>query len=388
MFIWLYLPWRNAFRQRLRTMLTLIGLVVVIVAYGLLDTVVQVWYANAEAASANRLMTRSAISLAYPLPAHYGERIQAVPGVTGVTWVTWFGGRYGDQARSFPRFAVDAKHYFELFPEYRLSDEQKQAFLHDKQGAVVGAQIARLYGFKVGDVIPIQGDQFPGNWAFTVRGIYQPRDDKTDDTLMIVHGQHVADTLSQKLGAAVPELANVFVVGVADAAQGDAVARRIDALFANSPHVTRTESERSYQLSIVNMSRNVLAAIRLVSVGLVIAIMAVMANTMSMSAAERLGEFATLKVLGFKPRMVAATIFGESLVLALLGGSVGMALTYPASAVFIGASGGLAKGFDVATPTLIAQAVATVLVGLVGGAWPAWTVARVNVARALARQAV
>ncbi len=387
MFTWFYLPLRNAFRQRLRTTLTLIGLVVVVVAYGLLDTVIQVWYANAEASSQSRLVTRSAISLAYPLPLRYAEPIRAVPGVTTVSWLTWFGGRYGDQSRSFPKFAVDAQHYFALFPEYKLSQAEKLAFQQDRQGAVVGAQLARLYGFKIGDVIPIQGEQFPGQWAFTVRGIYQPRDDKTDDTLMLVQGRYIADTLALRLGGHVPELAHAFIVGIADPAQGTQVAARIDALFRNSAQATRTETERAYQLSIVNMSSQVLWAIRLVSIGLVLAIMAVMANTMTMSASERLTEYATLKALGFKPRQVAATLFGESLTLAAIGAVVGILLTYPATSLFIGVSGGLAKGFTVATPTLVAQVLACVLVGLVGAVGPAWRVARLNVARGLQHSA-
>lgn len=364
----------------------MLGLAIAIMTYGLLDTVVEAWYASAQTASTTRLITRSTISLAYPLPLSHAQRIRAVEGVASVTWASWFGGEYANKRKPFAMFAVDGPSYFTLFPEYVLNDADRLAFLGDRQGAIIGPKLASAYGFKVGDVIPIQGDVYPGHWAFTVRGIYQPRGEQTDDTVMLVHWKLLSDTVRQRLGIPMDQV-GLFVVSVKDPAQASRVSQRIDEVFHNSPAETRTETERAYQLGIVAMSRHVLIAIRIISIGLILIVMAVMTNTMTMSASERLSEFATLKAIGFSPLRVAGLLLTESLTISVVGGLAGMALTYPASALFISAVGSLVKGFDVAPSTLFWQALAALGVGLVAAAWPAWQMARLNVAQALRRVA-
>jgi len=364
----------------------MLGLAVAIMAYGLLDTVVEAWYASAQTASTTRLITRSTISLAYPLPLSHAQRIRAVEGVASVTWATWFGGEYANKRKPFAMFAVDGPSYFTLFPEFALSDADRLAFLNDRQGAIIGPKLASAYGFKVGDVIPIQGDVYPGHWGFTVRGIYQPKGEQTDDTMMLVHWKLLSETVRQRLGIPMDHV-GLFVVSVKDPDQAAKVSQRIDEVFHNSSAETRTETERAYQLGIIAMSRNVLIAIRIVSVGLILIVMAVMTNTMTMSASERLSEFATLKAIGFSPLRVARLLLAESLTISVVGGLAGIALTYPASAVFVSAVGSLVKGFDVAPSTLFWQAFAALGVGLVAAAWPAWQMARLNVAQALRRVA-
>jgi putative ABC transport system permease protein len=374
---------RNAWRNRLRTSLTVLGLAVAIMAYGLLNTVVEAWYASADASASTRLVTRSAIAITYPLPLTHAPRIRDVPGVATLTWLTWFGGSYGDNRQPFAKIAVDAASYFRVYPEYRLKAEEQRAFEQDRQGAVIGPKLAATFGLQLGDVMPIRGDRFVGNWRFTVRGIYQPRDDKADDALMFVHWGLLSDTLRARTGNGLPDQVGVYVVGIDDAAQAVPVSARIDALFRDSPAVTRTETERAYQLSIVAMSRNIILSLQLVSVGLIVIIMAVMTNTMTMSANERLVEYATLKALGFTPAHVAGLLLGESLLIVLLGAALGVACTYPASAWLVSAVGSLVRGFYVAPATLAAQLGAALLVGLVAAAWPAWVMSRLNVARAL-----
>jgi putative ABC transport system permease protein len=374
---------KNAFRHKLRTTLTLVGLAVAIMAYGLLDTVIEAWYANAQSTSTSRLITRSTISLAYPLPVHYAERIRNIEGVSSVTWASWFGGTYEGRRKPFPMFAVEAGSYFKLFPEFMLTDAELQAFQQDRQGAIIGPQMARAFGFKVGDVIPIQGDIYPGNWGFTVRGIYKTKDDKADQTMMMVHWQLLSESLRSRFGGELMDRVGVFIVGLDDATQASDVARRIDALFHNSPAETRTETERAYQLGIVAMSHNILTGIRLVSVVLILIMMAVMANTMTMSAAERLAEYATLKALGFSPGFIVKLLFTESLLIGLAGGLLGIALTYPASAALIHAVGSMLKGYEVSPDTMASQVAFAVAVSLMAAAWPAWKMSRIDVATAL-----
>ena len=155
---------KNAFRHRLRTLLTMVGLVVAICAFGLLRTIVDAWYAGVEGTSSTRLITRNAISLTFPLPLNYAERIRNVPGVTAVSWSNWFGGVYVTERNFFPQFAVDPESYLAMYPEYRLAPEQKKAFLTDRQGVVVGRKLAETYGWKLGDSIALRGTIYPGTW--------------------------------------------------------------------------------------------------------------------------------------------------------------------------------------------------------------------------------
>jgi putative ABC transport system permease protein len=379
----LWLAFKNVFRHKLRSGLTMLGLAVAIMAYGLLDTVINAWYANAQATSNARLITRSTISFAYPLPVTYAPRIRAVEGVGTVTWLSWFGGTYGDRRKPFPMFAVDADSYFSVFPEYVLSGADLQAFQHDRQGAIIGPQLARSLGLKIGDVIPIKGDLYPGNWHFTVRGIYRPRDDNTDETMMLVHWRLLSESLKQRLGGDIMDHVGVFAIGLTDERQTSVVSRRIDALFRNSAAETRTETERSYQLSIVSMSHNILTAIRLVAVLLIMIIMAVMTNTMTMAAAERLAEYATLKALGFGPSVIARLLLVESLVIGSAGGLMGIALTYPASSALISAVGSMVKSFYVAPGTMGWQIAFALVVSVLAAAWPAWKMSRIDIAQSL-----
>ena len=157
---------RNALRHKLRTGLTMLGIFVAIVAFGLLRTVVESWFAGAENASTTRLVTRNAISLVFALPITYGERIRKVDGVNRVSHANWFGGVYVSKKNFFPQFAVEAGTYFPLYPEYRIVPENMKAFLLDRKGCVVGRKLALQHGFKVGDVVPLRGTIFPGTWEF------------------------------------------------------------------------------------------------------------------------------------------------------------------------------------------------------------------------------
>jgi putative ABC transport system permease protein len=163
---------RNALRHKLRTGLTLLGIFVAILAFGLLQTVVDAWYAGADAASSTRLITRNSISLVFPLPATYRDKIRQVDGVSSVAHANWFGGIYVSEKNFFPQFAVDMDAYMALYPEYLVPPDQLKAALLDRKGCIVGRKIADLHGFKVGDVVPLRGTIFPGTWEFVVRAIY------------------------------------------------------------------------------------------------------------------------------------------------------------------------------------------------------------------------
>ena len=185
---------RNALRHKLRTGLTVLGLVVAVLSFGLLRTVVDAWYSGANAASANRLITRNAISLVFSLPASYHGRIRGVEGVTAVARSSWFGGVYQDPKKFFAQFAV-SDNYLDLYPEFVLPEAERQAWLRDRKGCLVGRQLANIYGFKVGDVLPLRGTIFPGTWEFVVRGIFDGSDDTKITRHMLFHWDYLNESL-------------------------------------------------------------------------------------------------------------------------------------------------------------------------------------------------
>ena len=373
---------KNAFRHKLRTALTMVGLVVAICAFGLLRTIVDAWYAGVEGSSSTRLVTRSNISLTFALPLNYAQRLRAVEGVRQVSWANWFGGVYVTERNFFPQFAVDPSTYLPLYPEYRLPEEQKQAFYRDRQGAIVGRKLADKFGWKLGDQIPLRGTIYPGTWTFNLRGIWDGADAKTDESQLLMHWAYVNETIRLKSPRRA-DAVGVYILGIDEPNNAALVGQRVDQLFTNSLAETMTETEAAFQLSFVSMSEAILVAVRAVSLIIVVIIMAVMANTMTMTARERLAEYATLKALGFSPGFVVRLLFGESLLIAALGGAAGVLLTLPLAAGFRSAVGTLFPVFQVSTLTMALQLAAALGVGAVAAAWPAWKMSRIDIVAGL-----
>lgn len=373
---------KNALRHKLRTTLTVLGLVVATLAFGFLQTVVSAWYAGAEAASNTTLVTRNATSLVFALPLSYAGRIRAIDGVTGVAYANWFGGVYKDPKNFFPQLAVSAGSYLDMYPDFLLPDEQRKAFLHERKGAIVGRKLADQFGFRLGDVIPIRGTIYPGEWSFVVRGIYEGKTPSTVTTQMFFHWEYLNETMIKTA----PRRANqvgLYVIKISRADDAAAIAAAIDATFKNSLAETLTETEKAFQLGFVSMSEAIVVAVRVVSYVVILIIMAVMANTMAMSARERLAEYATLKALGFGPLFLAALIFGESVLLALAGAALGMALLFPAAALFLEQMGTLFPVFEVAPETLLLQLLCALTVGVVAAIAPTLRATRVNIVEGL-----
>jgi putative ABC transport system permease protein len=373
---------RNVFRAKLRSTLTIIGLVIAVLAFGLLQTVVRAWYAGSDAASATRLITRNAISLTFAMPVYYREKIRAVPGVTDVSVSNWFGGIYKEPKNFFAQFAVDAPTYFPMYPEFIFQPDQYAAFLRDRRGAVVGRQLADLYGFKVGDTIPLKSTIYPGNWEFTIRAIYDARDETTITRQMYFHFDYLNEQI-KKIFPRRADQAGVFVVGIADSSASADIARAIDAEFKNSLAETLTETEKAFTLGFVAMIETIVVAIEGVSYVVILIIMAVAANTMAMTARERLAEYATLKALGFAPHTVALLIMAEAIVLATLGGAIGMLLTPPVVKFFHAATISVFAKMPLVPQTFYLQAVCALVVGVVAGIVPALRASRIRIVEGL-----
>lgn len=380
----LKLALRNGMRHKLRTGLTVLGLVVAILSFGLLQSIVDAWYAGADRAAANRLVTRNAISLVFPMPINYREKIRAVEGVRSVAVANWFGGVYRDtsMANFFPRFAVDAEQYFAMYPEYVLNEDEFRAFLRDRKGAVIGRKLALQHGFRIGDTIPIQGDIFPGNWEFTVRAIYDGAEPNTDTSLMFFHFDYLNETLKQRVPGRADKV-GVFVVAIEDVGRAAEIARAIDEQFKNSAAETLTETEKAFQIGFAKQTEAIVIAVRFVSYVVIAIILAVMANTMAMTARERMTEYATLKALGFPPAFIAALILGESLAIAVIGAAIGIGLTFPVGYWFAAKMGTLFPVFGISPQTVGLQAVCALVVGIVAALLPMRRAARVNIVEGL-----
>jgi putative ABC transport system permease protein len=366
----LKLVMRNTLRHKLRSILTVLGIAIAVMAFALLRTVVTAWYAGVEASAANRLITRHAVSFVFPLPLAYRDRIAKIPGVNKVTHAVWFSGVYIDKNQFFARLAVDAETFFDVYPEFLIEKEQFEAFKRERNAAIIGIDIAQRYNLKIGDIMPMEGDVYPGQWEFVVRGIYTPRDKTTDPTTMMFHYAYLEERVRQEMPSRSGDV-GWYIVRIDDAQNAAAISDEIDKLFANSRAETKTETERAFQQSFLSAVSAVITAMNIMSFVIIGIILLVLGNTMVMAARERTYEYAVLKALGFTAGRIFFLIAGESVILSLLGSAVGLAVTFPAVAGFESA---LPKGwfpvFYIKPETVYMAAVAGLLIGIVASSIP------------------
>ena len=374
---------RNVWRQKGRAVLTFFGLLVATLAFGLLSTVVSAWYAGAEGASNARLITRNAISLVFPLPISHADRIRQVEGVSSLSWANWFGGIYKEPKNFFPQFAIQPESYLNAYPEYLLTETERTNFLKDRRALVIGRKIANSYGLKVGDNLTLKGTIYPGDWEFQVAGIYEGRQTSTDTAQLFFHWDYLNEEAKRRNLPRAQNTTGVFIVQIAEPARAAEISLQVDSLFRNSAYETLTETEKAFQLGFVAMTEAIVVAIQIVSYVVILIIMAVMANTMAMTARERTGEYATLKALGFSPQFVAGLITAESLMLAVFGGIAGALITFPVARAFGDAMGTIFPVFEVASQTTWMQLILALVVGLVAAAIPAWRVSRIRIVEGL-----
>jgi len=379
----LKLLFKNAFRHKLRSWLTILSIAIAILAFGLLRTVVEAFYSGVERSSANRIVARNAISLTFSLPYSYKEKIREISGVKEVCAVNWFGGIFIDEKNFFANFAVE-DNYLGLYPDYLFDPGEKKAYLHDRKGAVIGKKLADRFGWKVGDTITLRGTIYSGNWPFTIRAIYTGRDENVDERLFFFHWDYLNEAMKQTMKGRADQV-GAYIIGIDRGDDAADIASAVDATFRNSMAETLTETEKAYVLGFISMADTIIMIIRLVSLVMIVIIIAVAANTMSMTARERIGEFAVLKTLGFGGFRIGALIFGESFVVSLAGGLFGMLLTFPAAGVFRELLGDFFPKFVVTPATLGADMVAASVIGVVAAIVPTWRSIGIRIADGLRR---
>jgi len=366
----LKLIFKNTLRHKLRTMLTVLGLAIAVLAFGVLRTVVDMWYESVNYAATNRLIVRQSVSFIFTLPYSYKAQIEKIPGVEGVTYQNWFQGVYIDKSKFFARMATDPETIFSIYPEFLIDPTELEAFKRERNSCVVGSEIAKQYGFKIGDIIPIDGDIYPGRWEFVVRGIYKPRDKATDATQMLFQWNYLDERIKQEMPARAGQV-GWYIIKIKDGKQAAAISEQVDALFFNSPHATKTETERQFTQNFISGLSSLLTAMNFISFVIIGVIMLVLGNTMIMSARERTREYAVLKTLGFSGMHLFGLIFGESMLIAVLGAGLGVAGTYP---IVAGIAAILPKGFFpfffITPATLILAASAAMVVGVAASIFP------------------
>ena len=324
---------RNLWRNKLRTVLTVLGGAVAILTFIALRTVLSSWSAAADFAAKDRIATRHKVSFVISMPKRYIDDIRAVPGVKQATFMNWFGGKNPkDPNMFFASMAVEPDKVLDVMDEMVVPPDQKQRWLEDKKGAVVGDVLAKQLGIKVGDRITLQGSIYPGDWEFNIDGIYTATRKSVDRSTFMFHWSY----LNESLPDARKDEIGWITTRVDDPGRGPAVAAAIDKLFDDKDVQTTTMSERAMNLSFLGMLSAILGALNIISLIILLIMMMLIGNTIAMGVRERTREYGVLRALGFRPGHIRTFIMGEAIALGLLAGTVGLALSYPLVELGIG----------------------------------------------------
>jgi putative ABC transport system permease protein len=368
---------KNTFRNLRRSILTVLSIGFSLLLLTLMMAIWRNFYlSKGTQESALRLVTRHKVSLVFPMPSYYREKIRALPGVEHVVPGNWFGGKYKDDTSGnfFAQFGTDPQEFFTVYSEWKIPPDQIEAWQHDQAGAVVDSELAKKYGWKVGQKIIIVGQIFPVNLELNIRGIFtapQPtqaiyfNQKYVEEAVPYMKGQQGFYTIVAKSADDVPK-----------------VAQEVDSTFRNSPQPTKTETEKAFQLSFLAMLGNVKAFILSICGAVVFAILLVSANTMAMSIRERTREVAVLKTLGFTRQTILSLFVGEAVFLALVGG-IGGSLVAFVLGMGAAKAGGFAGALQVTIPTMMVAWLAAAIMGFVSAVIPSYNASRLGIVEGL-----
>jgi putative ABC transport system permease protein len=379
-----YLPllWRSLWRKKLRTIFTLLSVFVAFLLFGLLMTIRTAFSFGVEVAGLDRLVLIHKVSLIMPLPVSYLDRLRAMEGVSLASHNTWFGGVYQDPSNFFAQIAVEPDVHLALYPEFRVTPEAVAAWKADRQGAIVGVDSARRFGWKVGDRIPIQGTIWQPKqgqvWEFNIVGLYDG-DPGVDKTQFFFRYDYLDENRQQGEGQV-----GWYVVKIADAGQAQAMAAKFDDMFANSSAETKTTTEKGFVEGFAKQMGDIGAIMIAILVAVLFTMLLVAANTMAQSVRERTSEVGVLKTLGFSNGSILALVLGESLLIAVIGGALGLGLAW----LFVlqgDPTNGMLPIFMLPARDVAVGAALIVVLGLVAGIMPAVTAMRLRITDALRR---
>jgi putative ABC transport system permease protein len=367
----------NLARHKLRTILTIISVALALFLFASLRSVVTTLNAGSQVSSASRMITQNATAFVIPLPTNYANRLRAVPHVEDVTWANWFGGKYGDGKQFFASFAIDAESYLRIYPEIAIAEDQKQAFLKERSAAVVGEGLIEKFGWKVGDNVTLQGTIFPGDWTFTIRGVYHPTLKEYGNDSFMFHYSYLYEREPERVSP------GWFVMKIDDPNEAPGVAKTIDDQFRNSIAPTKTGTEKAFAAGFAGMWGNVKLLMSTIGMAVVFAILLVTANAMMMSQRERSAEVAVMKTVGFSDGRVFGLVIVEAAVIAIIGAALGLGLAAALPILAGYNEGGFLPGFRVTPETAVIGALVAIGLAIASGIVPAWQAARLPVVQAL-----
>ena len=378
---------RNLLRRKVRTIFTVLSIVIAFVLFGVLMAIRAAFSMGVDMAGVDRLMVLHRVSIIQPLPQSYGPKIRATPGVTDLTHANWFGGYFQDPSNFIANMAVDPESWLRVYREFELPDDQKKAWFANRTGAIVGIDTARKFGWKIGDHVPLispiyrKPDGSP--WDFTIEGIYDSTSKSVDKTQLFFHYDYMNETLrAAKAGFA--DIIGWYIFKVEDPAAAEQVAKRVDAIFENSAAETKTVPEKAFVADMANQVGDIgsiMIAIASVVMGF---ILFVAGNAMAQSIRERTNELGVLKTLGFQDGKILAIVLMESCAIAVIGGVIGLALAWAIIAQG-DPTNGMLPIFHFPPRDLVFGIVLVVALGVGTGLIPAVQAGRLKIVDALRR---
>ena len=371
-------------RRKARTFFTVASIVIAFLLFGLAESMRHALEAGVNVAGADRLLTMHKVSFTQLLPASYESRIRSVAGVTDVSPQTWFGAWYRDERNQIPAFPVKPEPFLRMYPEYSVAEDQRQAWVADRTGIMVGRALADLYGWKPGDVVPLNSALWRRQdgsflWEFTVRAIYDAPEGG-DTRNMVMHQDYF-----EEAKAAAKGLVGWYLVQVDDPERGPAIGKQIDALFTNSPAETKTSSERAMAQSFVNQIGNIGKILGAIVMAVFFTMLIVTANTIAQSVRERTNEIGVLKTLGYSNASVLLLVLAEALLVTVIGGTAGLAAAWWVGVQFEAVLTQYLPGFTVDAEAVLRGLAWMLGLGLAAGTVPALQAMRLRIVEALRR---
>lgn len=382
---YLGLIWKNAWRKKIRTSLTILSVFVAFLLFTLLSAFSYAFKYGADAADAERLIVIDKVSLINLLPIAYQSRIAATEGVHSVTHSTWFGGYYQEPRNQFGQFPVDPHEYFAMFPEFKLPEGRFEAWTKNRTGAVVGQDLAESFDWEVGDRVPINATIWTKNdggrtWEFDIEGIFTNDDPRGNTALFLFHYDYFDESRAFGQG-----LVGWYTLRVEPGSDPVQVQNRIDAQFENSRNQTETSTEAVFAQSFAKQFGNIALIVTLVLGAVFFTLLLVSGNTMSQSVRERISELAVLKTLGFEDRTVLGIVLSESILIMIIGGLLGIGLGWFLVQGIAEAAGAFLPGIYFSPGSMLTGLAMMVGAGVVAGIFPALHAMRLSIVDALAR---
>ncbi|MGC9940787.1 MAG: FtsX-like permease family protein [Verrucomicrobiota bacterium] len=386
----LHLIWSNLNRKKLRTSLTLLSVIVAFMLFGFLLAIQEALVGGVALAGADRLIVREKVSIINLLPVSYEARMDRIPGVDFATHQTWFGGIYQDPKNFFMQNPVEPEKFLKMHPEFILPPDEEKAWLATRTGAIVGRRTAERFGWKIGDKVPIRSTiwALPDGsytWTFDIVGIFDGKDKGTDTTPLFFQYEYFDESREQGNQDWGKGQVGWYTIRIKDPSQATEVAKRVDEEFQNSPAETRTEPEGAFIQGWASQIGNIVFIVAAILSAVFFTILLVTGNTMAQAVRERTGELGVLKAIGFTSVQVMVLVLGESCLLAVIGGVVGLGLACAVIPVMAGKLAGLLPLFFLPTRGLFIGLGLSIALGFVTGIFPALSAMRLRVADALRR---